>query len=277
MSQVVRVTEWSPRAVTAKVSILPSASEGSAAMVPLISTSSPAMSSSRLEAESLPVMLSVPPVSRISVSEAISLGSSRVRVASVAPKRKWSPARYSMSCGALKKRYRSTVPAAMKATPRLYSMMSPLAGAATRTLSSELDRRTVLPRTWLCAPTRSSCCASSDTVVRPSSAKPASVPTSRRLSACSTFRPVLFSSAPSKSCSTMSPSAVTASSVLTAICRLPMPAWARSVSTLATRSTPASATPWRMRPPAVSVMSPAEDTTVALAPSTTGASAASAR
>ena len=57
-------------------------------MVPLSITSSPAISSKRLDAVKVPVRLSVPPVSRISVSEARFAGNSRVRVASVAPNKK---------------------------------------------------------------------------------------------------------------------------------------------------------------------------------------------
>ena len=107
-----------------------------ALMVPRRITSSPAISSSRLPADRLPSRLSVPPVSRISVSALRVAGRVSVSVplpvtllltsTTAVPKAKLTPARYSIQVGALKKRYSCTLPApvplvavAVKATPPL--------------------------------------------------------------------------------------------------------------------------------------------------------------
>ena len=62
-------------------------------------------------------MVSEPPVSRIRVSVVMVVGSLRVKVLLSYPKTKWSPARYSIHCDALKKRYRATTVSAEKETP----------------------------------------------------------------------------------------------------------------------------------------------------------------
>ena len=97
-------------------------------------------------------------------------------------------------------------------------------------LSARLVRRSVAACTLPPAPTCRRFCAVMATWLVPLVV----------VTACTICRPWDCSSAPSMSVSTMSPVVVTASSLLAAIWKLPMPVAARSVSTLATTSTAAS-------------------------------------
>ena len=133
-------------------------------------------------------------------------------------------------------------------------------GALTDTDALVLVRRNMSPFTRALLPTRSSLAALRLTVVASTLAVP-----DLRVSARCTSMPKELSSAPSISDNTMSPALVLASKALTANSSPVMPLPALSVSTLATRSTSASAPPSLMLPNAVRLMLPAELTLVGAA------------